>query len=138
MINHYNAVVMRLPFFPRVSFLSTCSRAIILYLSKPGIEPRSLDLQENTLPCCCKSRLLPQVTPSNLKFVPEFLGTGIRLGANCRRAKIFYLSQLGIEPRSLDLQVNTLPGRCKSRLLPQGSRSVSLYSLTLYHAPPPI
>ena len=42
----------------------------------------------------------------------------------CRRAKIFYLSQPGIEPRSLDLQANTLPRRCKSRLLPQGSRSV--------------
>ena len=42
----------------------------------------------------------------------------------CRRAKIFYLPQPGIEPRSLDLQANTLPRRCKSRLLPQGSRSV--------------
>ena len=44
--------------------------------------------------------------------------------ANCRRAKIFYLPQPGIEPRSLDLQANTLPRRCKNRLLPQGSRSV--------------
>ena len=42
----------------------------------------------------------------------------------CRRAKIFYLPQPGIEPRLLDLQANTLPRRCKSRLLPQGSRSV--------------
>ena len=42
----------------------------------------------------------------------------------CRRAKIFYLPQPGIEPRSLDLQANTLPRPCKSRLLPQGSRSV--------------
>ena len=41
----------------------------------------------------------------------------------CRRAKIFYLSQLGIESR-LDLQANTLPRRCISQLLPQGSRSV--------------
>ena len=32
--------------------------------------------------------------------------------------------QPGIEPRSLDLQANTLPRRCKSWLLPQGSRSV--------------
>ena len=39
---------------------------------------------------------------------------------HCRRAEIFYLPQLGIEPRSLDLQTNTLPRRCKSRLLPQG------------------
>ena len=34
------------------------------------------------------------------------------------------LSQLGIEPRSLDSQSNTTHGRCKSQLLPQGSRSV--------------
>ena len=33
---------------------------------------------------------------------------------NCRRAKIFYLSQPGFEPRSLDLQANTLPRRCKA------------------------
>ena len=38
--------------------------------------------------------------------------------------KYFNLTQPGIEPRSLDLQVNTLTRRCKSRLLPQGSRSV--------------
>ena len=52
-------------------------------------------------------------------------------GRLCRRAKIFYLSQPGIEPRTLDLQANTLPRRCKSRLLPQGSRSV-LYTYTYY------
>ena len=45
-------------------------------------------------------------------------------GRHCRRAKIFYLPQPGIEPRSLDIQANTLPCRCKSGLLPQGSRSV--------------
>ena len=49
-------------------------------------------------------------------------------GRHCRRAKIFYLPQWGIEPRSLDLQANTLPRRCKNRLLPQGSRSVSYFS----------
>ena len=38
--------------------------------------------------------------------------------------KIFYLLQPGIKPRSLDLQANTLPSRCKSRLVSQGSRSV--------------
>ena len=43
---------------------------------------------------------------------------------HCGKAKIFYLPQPGIEPRSLDLQANTLPRRCKSQLLPQGSRSV--------------
>ena len=37
--------------------------------------------------------------------------------------KYFNLSQPGIEPRSLDLQANTLPHRCKSRHQPQGSRS---------------
>ena len=46
----------------------------------------------------------------------------------CRRAKIFYLPQPGIEPRSLDLQANTLPRRCKSRLIPQDSRSVIIYT----------
>ena len=80
-------------------------------------------------------------TLSNLKFVPEFLylvqesrrmrpreifmhrtvigWVIINVGRHCR-AKIFYLPQPGIEPRSLDLQANTLPRRCKSRLLPQG------------------
>ena len=42
----------------------------------------------------------------------------------CGRVKMFYLSQPGMEPRSLDLQANTLPCRHKSQLLPQGSRSV--------------
>ena len=50
------------------------------------------------------------------------------LKPKCRRAKIFYLPQPGIEPRLLDLQANTLPRRCKSRLLPQGSRSVLYYT----------
>ena len=40
---------------------------------------------------------------------------------------IFNLFQLGIEPRSLDLQANTIPRRCKIRLLPKGSRSVNIY-----------
>ena len=31
---------------------------------------------------------------------------------------------MGIEPGPQDLKANTLPRRCKSRLLPQGSRSV--------------
>ena len=44
----------------------------------------------------------------------------------CRRAEMFYLSQLGIEPRSLDLQANTLPCRCKGRL----SRSVFIHTYT--------
>ena len=43
---------------------------------------------------------------------------------HCRRVKILHLSQPGIEPRSLNLQANTLPRHCKSRLLPQGSKSV--------------
>ena len=48
----------------------------------------------------------------------------IYVGRHCRRAKILYLSQPGIEPRSLNLQANTLPRHCKDRLLPQASRSV--------------
>ena len=55
------------------------------------------------------------------------IGWDICVGRHCRRAIIFYLSQLGIEPRSLDLQANSLPRRCKSRLLPQGSRSALYY-----------
>ena len=34
------------------------------------------------------------------------------------------LPEMGIEPGPQDLEANTLPRRCKSRLLPQGSRSV--------------
>ena len=41
--------------------------------------------------------------------------------------KTFYLSQLGIEPRSLNLQANTLPLRFKGQLLRQGGRNVYLY-----------
>ena len=55
------------------------------------------------------------------------IGWVIYGGRHYHRAKIFFLSQPGIEPRSLDLQANTLPRRCKSRLLPQGSRSVLYY-----------
>ena len=39
-------------------------------------------------------------------------------GLNCGRAKMFNLSQLGIESRLLGLQANTQPRRCKSWLLP--------------------
>ena len=42
------------------------------------------------------------------------IGWFIYGGRYCSRAKIFYLSQPGIEPRSLDLQANTLPRRCKA------------------------
>ena len=68
------------------------------------------------------------------------IGWVIYGGRHCRKAKIFYLSQPGIEPRSLDLQANTLPRRCKSRLLPQGSRSVSYTwrkAVEVYHIPIP-
>ena len=49
------------------------------------------------------------------------------VGRHFLRANIFYLSQLEIEPRSLDLRANTLSCRCKSWLLLQGSRSVFIY-----------
>ena len=52
----------------------------------------------------------------------KVIGWVIYGGHHCLRAKIFHLSQPGIKPRSLDLQANTLPSRC--RLLPQSSRSV--------------
>ena len=47
------------------------------------------------------------------------IGWVIYSGRHCRRANIFYLPKPGIEPRTLDLQPNTLPRRCKSRLLPR-------------------
>ena len=49
-------------------------------------------------------------------------------GRHCRRAKIFYLSQLGIEPRSLDLQANTLPYRCKADF---DRKAVEVYCICL-------
>ena len=133
-----------------------CRRAKIFYLPQPGIEPRTLDLQANTLPRRCKSRLLlqgnrsvlytktlwhtpPPIWNSSLNFLVQesremrpreifmhrtVIGWVIYGGRHCRRAKIFYLPQPGIEPRTLDLQANTLPRRCKSRLLLQGNRSV--------------
>ena len=42
--------------------------------------------------------------------------------------------EVGIEPGPQDLKANTLPRRCKSRLLPQGSRSV-LYTYPYYIFP---
>ena len=43
--------------------------------------------------------------------------------------------EVGIEPGPQDLQANTLPRHCKSRLLPQGSRSVVLYTYPSYIFP---
>ena len=153
-----------IPWIIKIRYL--CRRAKIFYLSQPGIEPKSLDLQANTLPRRCKSRLLPQgsrsvfiytwtllhtpplIWNSSLNFLVQescemrpreifmhrtVIGWVIYGGRHCRRAKIFYLPQPGIEPRSLDLQANTLPRRCKSRLLLQGSRSVFIYTWTLWH-----
>ena len=129
----------------------------IFYLSKPGTKPRLLDLQANTLPRRCKSRLLPQgsrsvlyiprpcdIHPLQIDIRPQIswyrnhmkmnpreifihravIGWVIYSWRHCHRAKLFYLSQPGNEPRSLDLQANTLPRHCKSQLLPQGSRTV--------------
>ena len=42
-----------------------------------------------------------------------------------------HMPEVGIEPGPQDLKANTLPRRCKSRLLPQGSRS-ALYTYTYY------
>ena len=47
------------------------------------------------------------------------------------------LYKLEIKPRLLKLQANTLTCHCKSRLLPQGRRSI-LYTYTLWHSLPPI
>ena len=41
------------------------------------------------------------------------------------------LPEVGIERGPQDLKANTLPRRCKSRLLPQGTRSV-LYTYPYY------
>ena len=58
------------------------------------------------------------------------IGWVIYGGRHCRRAKIFYLVQRGIEPRVLDQQANTLPRR-----LLQINRGLSLLSFSLkkYH-----
>ena len=45
------------------------------------------------------------------------------------------LPEVGIEPGPQDLKANTEPRRCKSRLLPQGSRSV-LYTYPYYMSIP--
>ena len=66
--------------------------------------------------------------PREIFMRRSVIGWDIFGGGHCRRAKIFYLSQLGIEPRTLDHQANTLPRRCKSQLLPQGSGSVFIYT----------
>ena len=65
--------------------------------------------------------------PKEIFMHSTVIGSVIYGGRHCHRAKIFYLPQPGIEPRSLDLQANTLPCRCKSRLLPQGSRCVCIH-----------
>ena len=41
-----------------------CCRAKIFQPAQPGIEPGSLDLQANTIPCRCKSQLLLQSSRS--------------------------------------------------------------------------
>ena len=46
-------------------------------------------------------------------------------------AEKFQPPEVGFEPGPQDLKANTLPRRCKSRLLPQGSRSV-LYTYPYY------
>ena len=46
-------------------------------------------------------------------------------------AEKFQPPEVGIEPGPQDLKANTLPRRCKSRPLPQGSRSV-LYTYPYY------
>ena len=46
-------------------------------------------------------------------------------------AEKFQLPEVGIEPGPQDLKANTLPRRCKSWLLPQGSRS-ALYTYPYY------
>ena len=45
-----------------------CGRVKIFYLPQPGIEPRPLDLQANTLPRRCISRPLPKGSRSVLYF----------------------------------------------------------------------
>ena len=59
------------------------------------------------------------------------VGHVINGGCNCRRAKMFCMPQPGIQPKSQNLEANTLPRRFKSQLLSQGSRSVFVFTLTL-------
>ena len=121
---------------------------------KPGIEPGPLDSKSYTLPRRYKSQLVPQGStsvlyaytrwhspPSNLKLSLNFRSPRITwnetqgvlctrglftVGAKCNRWKngnIF--PRPGIEPGPLDSKSYTLPRRYKSRLVPQGSTSVS-------------
>ena len=57
------------------------------------------------IPFPCKYKVMRHIIASNLIA---------HLNCHCHRAKTFYLPQLGIEPRSLDLQANPLLRRCKS------------------------
>ena len=84
-----------------------------------GIEPGLQDLKANTLPRRCKSRLLPQGSRSGL-----YLPIPTTYGEMSQGAEKSQPPEMGIEPGPQDLKANTLPRRCKSRLLPQGSRSV--------------
>ena len=80
------------------------------------------------------------ILPSNLKFVPEFLGVReshemrlkefyahvgyLQLAPNVIGEKIL-MPRLGIKPGLLDSKSYTLLRRYKNRLVPQGSRNVS-------------
>ena len=129
-----------------------------------GIEPGPQDLEANTLPRCCKSRLLPQGSRSVLYTYPYYIfpcfklirpwissephcfsgtfhpdarnpswdpHTGHQMSQGAEKSQ---LPEVGIEPGPPDLKANTLPRRCKSRLLPQGSRC-ELYTYTYYIFP---
>ena len=78
------------------------------------------------------------VDPATCVRLPARAGKIFSLYDKGTHLKIFYLPQPGIEPKLLDLHCNTLPRRCKSQLLQQGSRSVFIYNKILWHSPPPI
>ena len=92
----------------------------VLYIPRPcDICPSNLKLSLNFL-----VQESSEVRPREIFMHRTVIGWYIYGGCHCRRAKIFYLSQPRIEPWSLALQANTLPHRCKSRLIQQGSRCV--------------
>ena len=103
----------------KAGFYRKAVKVYYIYLDPVTFTPSNLKLSLNFLvQDSCEMR------PREIFMHRTVIGLVICGGRHCPRGKIFYMPQPGIEPRSLDLQVNLLPRCCKSRLLPQGSRSV--------------
>ena len=81
---------------------------VYLYIPRPcDIHPLQFEIR----PRISWYRNHVKMNPRKIFMHRMVIGWVIYSGRHCRRAKIFYLPQPGIEPRSLDLQANTLPRR---------------------------